>query len=103
MEWTFAEGASTPSDKRFWNHFGPQPRGRSVIKIDGVWTIVDNPTNAQIAGATRIIDTNGESVPGALLGGHVYPVTATVADELQAAGFTVDDFGGYAGGYEEGY
>lgn len=102
-DWTYAEGVREPSSRQFWAHFGAQPRGRSLLKIAGTWTLVDYPTTDQINSATRIVDTNGESVPGAFLGGHVYPVTAAVADELQAAGYSVDDFGGYAGGYGEGY
>lgn len=89
QDWTFADGVPVypdPSARRFWAHFGTQPRGRSVIKIDGTWTIVDNPTNAQITNATPIVDTNGERVPGALLGGHVTPVTDAVAAELTSAG-----------------
>lgn len=53
----------------------------------GTWTTVDNPTNDQVVNATRIIDTNGESVPGAFIGGHIYPITATVEAELVAAGY----------------
>ena len=87
-DWSFAEGVRR-DDKAFWGHFGTQPRGRSVIKIAGVWTTVDYPTTAQVNDATTIIDTNGERVPGAFLGGHIYPVTATVQAELEAAGYTV--------------
>lgn len=89
LEWTFADGVSAPSDKRFWSHFGPQPRGRSVIKIAGVWTTVDVPTSDQVSQATPIVDTHGYSVPGAFIGGHEYEVTATVAAELTAAGYVV--------------
>lgn len=84
-DWTYADGAPE-RDRQFWGHFGPQPRGRSVIKIDGVWTIVDTPTNAQIVTATPIVNPYGETVPGALLGGHVTPVTDIVAAELTSAG-----------------
>ena len=87
-DWTFAEGSNlTPGDRRFWAHFGMQPRGRSVLKIAGVWTTVDYPTNDQINATTTIVNPQGETVPGAFLGGHVHPVTATIATELTNAGY----------------
>lgn len=85
-DWSFAEG-QRPPEARFWAHFGTQPRGRSVIKIDGTWTTVDWPTMSQVSNATRIIDVNGESVPGAFLGGHIAQITDAVAAELTAAGY----------------
>lgn len=86
QDWTFAEGQPL-GERRFWSFFGPQPRGRSVLKIAGVWTTVDNPTVSQCNNATRIIDTHGESVPGCFMGGHEHPVTAAVSTELTAAGY----------------
>lgn len=71
----------------FWSRFGPQPRGRSVLKIAGTWTTVDFPTNDQVNAATTIVDTHGQAVPGAFIGGRRYPITATVSAELTAAGF----------------
>lgn len=85
-DWTFAEGAPR-RDKDFWAHFGTQPRGRSVLKIDGVWTTVDWPTVSQCNDATPIIDVHGESVPGVFMGGHEHPITETVRLELVAAGY----------------
>ena len=84
--WLLGEG-SPPQDRRFWNHFGPQPRGRSVLKTGGVWATVDNPTQEQIAAADLITDPLGYKVPGVFLGGHVAEVTATVATELTSAGY----------------
>lgn len=59
-------------------HYGGQPRGRSVLKIDGTYRTVDVPTQAQIDAATEVY-----------LGGHIYEVTSTVATALTAAGYTV--------------
>ena len=57
-------------------HFGGQPRGRSVLKIGGVYQTVDTPSTDQCSSATEVY-----------LGGHIYPVTQAVADALTAAGY----------------
>lgn len=49
---------------------------------------MDYPTITQISDATTIVDTNGERVPGAFVGGHTHPITATVQAELVAAGYS---------------
>ena len=65
---------------RLWRYYGGQPVGRSVIKIAGVYTTVDNPTQDQI-------DAAGAEGVGHFLGGHVYAVSAAVATALTAAGY----------------
>jgi hypothetical protein len=107
-DWTFADGVGRrdPSARRFWSHYGAQPRGRSVLKIAGVWTTLDYPTTDQVNAATAIVNTQGERVPGAFIGGHEYDITDAVEAELIAAGYdtTTDvEFGGYVGGYIGGY
>jgi hypothetical protein len=88
MDWTFGGDPTLgPHDRRFWNHFGTQPRGRSVIKTSGTWATVDNPRNDQITGADRMVDANGETVPAVFLGGHVAEITAAIQAELVAAGY----------------
>lgn len=87
-DWTFAEGAPR-HDRRFWGHFGTQPRGRSVLKINGTWTTIDWPSVSQCNAATPIVDVHGESVPGCFMGGRTYSITETVAAELVAAGYSV--------------
>jgi hypothetical protein len=57
---------------------GGQRRGRSVLKIAGEYTIIDTPTVDQIASADEVYQ-----------GGHVYTITAAIANGLVAAGFTV--------------
>lgn len=59
-------------------HFKSRARGRSVLKVDGVYVTVDDPSQDQIDAATE-----------AYIGGHVYTVTQSVADALTAAGYTV--------------
>lgn len=54
------------------------PRGRSVLKINGAYQTIDNPTSTQIDSATEVY-----------LGGHIHTVTQTVADALTAAGYVV--------------
>lgn len=89
-DWTFADGARSPGERRYWSYFGTQPRGRSLLKIAGVWTVVDFPSTTQINDADTIVDINGQTVPGYLAGGHVHTVTDAIAAELTEAGY-----GGY--------
>lgn len=57
---------------------GGQRRGRSVLKIDGEYVIVDTPTVDQMAAADI-----------AYQGGHVYEITVEEAYALHLAGFNV--------------
>jgi hypothetical protein len=60
----------------FARHLSPGCRGRSVLRIAGVYTTVDVPSETQIATATEVY-----------IGGHIYPVTDAVATALTAAGY----------------
>lgn len=62
--------------RRLFRFYGPWPRGRSVIKVDGVYQTVDTPDQLTLATATEVY-----------LGGHEYPVSQEVADALTAAGY----------------
>lgn len=64
--------------QRLRSYYGPNPRGRSVLKIAGTYQTIDVPSQDQIDSATEVY-----------LGGHLYEVTQTVADALAAAGYTV--------------
>lgn len=79
-------------ERRLFRHYGPWPRGRSVIKVAGVYRTVDNPDQLTLASATEVY-----------LGGHEYVISDATADALQAAGYVVDLAGGYALGYSGGY
>lgn len=59
-------------------HFGGQARGRSVLKIGGVYQTIDTPSTDQCASATEVY-----------LGGHIYEVSDDVAIALDEAGYTV--------------
>lgn len=88
--WSFAEGSRLdPSSRRFWSHFGLQPRGQTVIRTSSAWATVENPTQAQLSAADSIRDTTGDVVPAVFRGGHVYTVTSAIATELTNAGYTV--------------
>lgn len=63
--------------QRLFRHYGARARGRSVLKIGGVYTIIDTPTSTDIDSATEYY-----------AGGHIYTVSQAVADALAAAGFT---------------
>lgn len=80
-------GGRTPSERRFWSHFGPQPTGQTLIKESGVWSAVSYPLQSRLAAADQIRDATGELVRGYFLGGHVHTITSTIATELTAAGF----------------
>lgn len=57
-------------------HYSNLPRGRSVIKIGGLYRTLDNPDQDLLDAATEVY-----------LGGHIYTITQTVADALTAAGY----------------
>ena len=60
-----------------FRHYSPRARGRTVIKVAGVYSTVDTPSQT-------LLDTASE----VYLGGHVYEVTDAVATALAAAGYT---------------
>lgn len=74
VPWVNAD--STPLARRLFRHYGPLDRGRTVVRIGGVYSTVDNPDQLTLASATEVY-----------LGGHVYTVTAAVATALIAAGY----------------
>lgn len=63
---------------------GGQRRGRSVLKLDGVYQTIDTPTVDQTLAASEVY-----------MGGHIYTVTSLVAAALVAAGYTI--IFGYSG------
>ena len=69
-------GGRTPSERRFWAHFGAQPTGQTLIKENGTWTATSYPSQERLAAAQDY-----------LLGGHIHTVAQAVADELTADGF----------------
>lgn len=54
------------------------PRGRSVIKLNGVYITLDGPTQAQQDAATEVY-----------IGGHIYEISDAVATSLTAAGYSI--------------
>lgn len=65
-------------ERRLFRHYGPYRRGRSVLKLNGVYVTMDNPSQLDLKAATEVY-----------LGGRVYEITAAKADELTAAGYQV--------------
>ena len=57
-------------------HFGPRPRGLTVLKIGGTYATHDSPECDVVESATEVY-----------LGGHVYTVDAATASALNAAGY----------------
>lgn len=55
-------------------------RGRSVLRVGGVYQTVDTPTSEQIAVASEVY-----------LGGHIYTVDDATAAALDAAGYGVTE------------
>jgi hypothetical protein len=67
---------------RSWRHYGGNPRGVSVVKVNGVYTTIDTPTNIQLDAA------GGRDGIDFFRGGHIYTVTDAISDALIAAGYT---------------
>ncbi len=59
-------------------HRPPQPRGRSVVKIAGVYTTVDGPP-MELQNSAEVT----------YLGGHIYEITDEEAAALLAAGYSI--------------
>lgn len=59
------------------------PVGQSVVKVDGVYEVSPFPWIGELVDTVEGIDY--------FLGGHVYRVSGAVAEDLQAAGFTVTE------------
>ena len=77
----------TPSESRFWGHFGLQPSGVTLIRESGVWSTVSHPLQTRLEAADNIRNASGEVVKGYFLGGHVHTISQAIADELTAAGY----------------
>lgn len=73
--------------RRLFRYYGPAPRGHSVIKAAGVYRIVDTPDQLTLEGLVLGLDY--------FIGGHIYPVSEEVADDLIADGFgdSLHDYG----------
>ena len=74
---TISEGPAAEGSRLF--SFFRLTRGVSVIKIDGEFYEVRNPSSEEVAAAERFY-----------LGGIRYEVDATEKAELEAAGYTVE-------------
>lgn len=74
----YVNAETPPLSARLFRHYEAIPRGRTVIKIAGVYLTVDTPDQATLALATEVY-----------LGGHEYPVSDAVAAALTAAGYEV--------------
>lgn len=57
---------------------GGQRRGRSVLKLNGVYVTIDTPTVDQTLAASEVY-----------MGGHIYTINNITADALVAAGYVV--------------
>lgn len=68
---------STPGYKRaLFKFYGPYERGRSVVRIGGVYQTLDYPDQDLLALASEVY-----------LGGHIYPLTDAQVTDLTAAGY----------------
>jgi hypothetical protein len=67
---------------RLWRHYGGNPVGVSVVRVNGVYTTIRTPTTTQLEAAG-----NREGIDF-FLGGHVYMVTDAVSTALIADGYT---------------
>lgn len=86
-------GGSDPATRhaeRLLKFCAPGPRGRHVIRTDGVYETKDSVTQADIAAADVIAWPDGTTGPAVFFGGHRTPVTASEGAALTAAGYTVE-------------
>lgn len=63
-------------ERSHFRHYSPLPVGQSVLKLNGVYQTIQNPTANQCEAATEVY-----------LGGHKYEVNDTIAAALTAAGY----------------
>jgi hypothetical protein len=68
--------------RALFRHFGPYPRGRSVVYRAGHYVIVDTPPNEELLTLTEGVTY--------FLGGHVYTVDDDIAALLEADGFDLN-------------
>ena len=86
-QWRNGTRVEVPTSK-VWRHFTPGARGQTVVRIGGVYQTVTNVTQTLMSSADTIAFPGG-SGPAVFLGGHETRVTAEIAVELVAAGYTV--------------
>lgn len=67
---------SAGPERRFFRRASALPVGQSVLKINGVYQTISNPTLLQCDAASEVY-----------LGGHDYVVNDTIAAALTAAGY----------------
>jgi hypothetical protein len=64
------------ASRYLFRHYRGLPRGRSVLKIGGVYRTVDSPSAQELEAASE-----------AYIGGHIYQVSDTIYAALLAAGY----------------
>lgn len=72
-------------ERRLFRYLGAQPVGQSVVKVNGVFTVVPTPDQLLLEGLVDGVDY--------FLGGHEYVVTGALATALAAAGYTISTEG----------
>lgn len=91
-KWRGGYRVEVPASKS-WKHFTKGERGRTVIRVGGVYQTASPLTQSLINSADDIRWPDGSLAPAVFLGGHVIEVTVDIAAELVAAGYTVDTVG----------
>lgn len=76
LDTPYVNEESPPLARRLFRHYGAMNRGRSVIRVGGVYQTVDSPDQLTLATATEVY-----------LGGHEYIVSDAVGLALIAAGY----------------
>lgn len=66
--------------RKLFRYYGGNPRGRSVVLVNGHWTTMDYPLSESFVQGKDGVDF--------FLGGHIYTVTSA-----QAAALTADGYG----------
>lgn len=73
---------TTGLHRRLFRHYGGRPRGRTVIRSGATFVTVDTPYAEDLDGLVESVDY--------FLGGHIYLIDSSTADDLIAAGYDVD-------------
>ena len=75
QDWLYPATPFGPA-QALMRHYGGQPRGRTVLKLNGSYVTVDVPSTDQVLAATEVYQ-----------GGHIYVISESTAAALTAAGY----------------
>ncbi len=93
-KWVHGEYREVPAsdvEMRFIRHFTPTTTRKTVLRVGAVYQAVDYPSSALLETADQIRVPDGTVGPAVFRGGYRAEVTESIAAELEAAGYTVEE------------